>query len=153
MFPIRLVYLAGPIAGLPYDQTVDWRKYAAEKFPPHIIGVSPMRGKEYLKDEKMVGMSYEDIPMSSRKGITGRDGFDVEHADAVLAYFLGAKNVSIGTVFEMGIAYGHGRIATVMVLEENNPHQHAMLIASSVYVVSNLDDAIHLLTVMLTPGL
>ena len=49
----KLVYLAGPITGVDYGSCTDWRKYAKSKLAEDgIMGVSPMRGKENLANEK-----------------------------------------------------------------------------------------------------
>ena len=57
-----LLYCAGPITGLSYDESTDWRAYVASKLPENIHAVSPMRGKTYLKAQKEIKASYEDIP-------------------------------------------------------------------------------------------
>ena len=46
----KRVYLAGPIRGCSYDNATDWREYAIKELAKDgIIGVSPMRAKEFLR--------------------------------------------------------------------------------------------------------
>ena len=51
--PCKTVYLAGPITGLTYSAARHgWREHFAEMLPAHILPVSPMRGKDFLRGEK-----------------------------------------------------------------------------------------------------
>lgn len=150
-----LLYCAGPITGHDFSKANDWRDYVASKlkaktknsFP--IVVLSPLRGKDYLKNEKELKDAYEEHPLSSQKGIAIRDFYDVKRADMVLANFLGAQKISIGTIMEIAWAYAW-RIPIVVIMEENNPHNHAM-IREIALVVSNLDEAIEIVKRILLP--
>ena len=37
------IYLAGPIAGCNKSEANDWRAFVCGKFPPGVVGVSPLR--------------------------------------------------------------------------------------------------------------
>jgi hypothetical protein len=78
-----LVYLAGPISGLNYAGATDWRNNAAARLEEHgIIGLSPMRAKDHLKDvERFGGHGYETHAISSQRGVFTRDRFDVRRAN------------------------------------------------------------------------
>lgn len=147
-----LLYCVGPITGVSYGESVDWREYVAENLPPEITAVSPMRGKAYLEKEKSVKASYEDIPLSSAKGITTRDLFDVRRADMVLANFIGATKVSIGSVMEITLAHAY-RKPIIIVMEKDNVHRHPMLEQISGFVVETLDEAIEIAKAVLLPTL
>lgn len=147
-----LLYCAGPITGVSYDKSTDWREYVASRLPAHIKAVSPMRGKKYLASEKNVKDSYEEHPLSCQKGITCRDRMDVMRCDMVLVNFLGANMVSIGSVMEIAWADAW-RKPIVLVIEKNNVHSHAMLREVSGFIVSHLDDAIAIATAVLSPTL
>jgi hypothetical protein len=67
--------------------------------------LSPLRGKEFLKQERELKGSYAMYPLSTDKGITFRDHWHVKRCDLVLANLAGATRVSIGTVME--IAWAH----------------------------------------------
>lgn len=135
------VYLAGPITGLTYGGATDWRE-AAELFL-HQYGVealSPMRGKKYLEKEKVIADEYAgqaDWPLSMAAGFTSRDRSDCMNADIVLANFEGAEKVSIGTVMECAWADAF-RTQLIVVMDEDNVHNHAMVRQVSAYRVGTL---------------
>lgn len=144
----NLVYLAGPITGLTFAGCTDWRQYAIDKLRP-IVGLSPMRGKEYLAAEKsLAALGYNDRPMSCSRGIMTRDRFDATRCDVLLVNLLGAKTVSIGTVLEIAWA-DLSRIPIVCAMEPStpglqNPHDHAMISEAIGFRVPTLDEAIHI---------
>lgn len=147
-----LLYCAGPITGLSYGESTDWREYVASKLPPHIRAVSPMRGKKYLANEKNIKDYYEEHPLSCQKGVTCRDRADVMRCDMILVNFLGAKKVSIGSVMEIAWADAW-RKPIIVVMEKDNVHSHAMLREVSGFIVSDLDEAIAIITAVLSPTL
>ena len=145
-----LLYLAGGISGLSYQESVDWRQQVISKLPAHIIGISPMRGKNYLSGEGKIKGSYELHPLSSQRGIMTRDHFDVRRSHAILANLLGASKVSIGTVME--IAWGHSlQKPVILAMEDENVHNHPMIREASGFVVPSLDDAITIAIAVLSP--
>ena len=147
-----LVYLAGPITGLAWGDASDWRGYVIKRFPPHIIGVSPLRGNEYLSKEGNLKDNYAELhPMSTEDGIMTRDRFDVMRADALLVNFLGATRVSIGTVMEISWAHLLNK-PVVVVMEKDNIHQHSMLRKASSLIVPTLDAGIDLVDRLISPA-
>lgn len=147
-----LLYLAGPVLGTSYEESTDWREYVAKKLPRHIIAVSPMRGKKYLSEEKSIRHSYEEHSLSSSKGIVCRDRFDVMRSDAILANFIGAKSVSIGSNWELAWA-DLLRKPTIIAMEKGNVHDHAFVRAASEFIVTTLDEAIEIAIAVLLPTL
>jgi len=147
-----LAYLAGPITGLAYESATDWRQYVIDRLPPHIVGVSPLRGKDYLPKEENLKEQYPELhPMSTEDGIMTRDFFDVHRADALLVNFLEATRVSIGTVME--ISWAHMlRKPVVVVMEKDNIHQHPMLRKASSLIVPSLDAGIDLVDRLISPA-
>lgn len=144
------VYLAGPIAGLDYQETVDWREHATGLLKQFKIKtLSPMRGKGALAHEmgKVQG-SYEHDPLSSRSGITTRDRFDVMRCDMVLANFNGAQYISIGTCIEIGWADAW-RKPLVVIMDVQNVHWHAMVRQIAGFVVSDMEEAIEVVKAVL----
>lgn len=150
------VYLAGPITGLNYGESTDWRAYAISRLSREgIRGLSPMRGKEYLeaiaKDTPFTsdGDKYSIIhPLSTNRGITTRDRWDTMRCSVVLANFLGAKQVSIGTCMEIAWADSK-RTPIVCVMEDGNPHEHGMILDVIGYRVRTLDEGLDLCAAIL----
>ena len=151
---MKLCYLAGPISGLSYGACTDWREYAMHALDPYgIIGLSPMRGKEYLSHLKSIspdGRDYASLSvLSLPAGVTQRDRYDTQRADVVLMNLLGATKVSIGTMIEAGWA-DSARRPIVLVMEPGNPHEHMILETVAGYRVSTLDEALHVVKAILT---
>jgi len=146
------IYLAGPITGLNYEGATDWRESVSEQLLPGIIGVSPMRGKEYLKAIGTIGGTSEEAytrlsVISHPKGVICRDRWDISSCDAVLMNLLGAERVSIGTMIEAGWADAH-RKPVIVVREPSNVHAHMMLDEIAGYTVQTLEEAVHILKIL-----
>lgn len=155
---MKSVYLAGPITNTTYAGCTDWRAAARRGFAPGIVGLSPMRGKEYLAALPVIGpdlgQGYRvDHPMapvlSGSRGIMTRDYFDCTGCDLVLANLLGATCVSIGTVMEMAWCYSTRTPLVIVMEEKGNPHEHPMVREAVGWRVTSLEDAIHVVNLVL----
>lgn len=145
------IYLAGPIKGLTYDESTSWRSQFQQLVGPDIHCLSPMRGKEYLQKETVLEGTYPQYVMSCSRGIMTRDFFDCTRADAVVANFLGAQVVSIGTVMECAWTY-QARIPLITIIEQSgNPHDHPMMQEAFGFRVTTLEEAAHVARVVLWP--
>lgn len=145
------VYLAGPITGLTFEEGADWRENAKVALAATgIKGYSPLRAKQYLAGRGELVGSYDEYPLSTSKGITTRDRWDVMTADAVLFYLKGAKSVSIGTCIEFGWADAF-RKPSVFVMSKGEVHEHPMVREIGGYFVESLNDAVVLLNKILLP--
>lgn len=158
----KSVYLAGPITGLTYGEARNgWRKEFADLLKtqsPHIECYSPMRAKEFLKgqsDLQCKGAELEAVnnALCKPRGILARDSNDVLSRDAIVACFLGADRVSIGTVWELGLAYGARKPGIIIMEPEGNLHDHIFVTHSFGYVVPSLEEAALILGALLTPGI
>lgn len=154
------VYLAGPITGLTHTESTDWRQEAMDYLIDFgIKGLSPLRGKEYLKGIGVIDDNYDESQnklaavMSSQRGIYWRDKFDCNRADALLINLLGAQKVSIGTVMEIAWAAANEIPAVLVIEKEGNIHEHCMIREACPYRVDNLEDALYIITSLLAPSL
>lgn len=146
----KSVYLAGPIRGKSWEEATRRRVYAEERLRDlGIVVRSPLRAKDYLKGETKLKDAYEEHPLSSNKGITTRDRFDVMNATAILMDVAEATEVSIGTVIEAGWADA-ARKPIVLVTSTPNVHDHGMLDEIVGYKVYDLDDGIGLVAAILS---
>ena len=151
-----LVYLAGPITSCSFDECVDWREQFIEQLPPEIIGLSPMRGKTYLEGSDEIASSYEESVnplkqvMSCARGIITRDFNDCKRADALVANFVGAKKVSIGTVMEIAWAKSF-EVPVILIIDENNVHDHPMIMECAGFKVRTVSMAVDVLKMLLLP--
>lgn len=154
------VYLAGPITGLTYGASNEWRTDIAPKLEDlDMAAYSPLRAKSFLSRLGVLtgdpaGYALHaglEAQLSGQRGIVRRDYNDVLEADAVLVNLAGATQVSIGTMFEMAWAYDC-RIPIVLVMEnEGNPHEHGFVKEAYTYRTPCLDEAVELLSIILNP--
>ena len=147
-----LLYLGGPIRGLSYGESTDWRAYVASKMPRHIKVLSPMRAKKYLSGEKILGNGYEAYPLSSQRGTNSRDRFDVGRCDMLFFNFLGAMRVSIGSVKEIGWADAWRKPMVIVMEPEGNIHDHVLIREAADFRVTTLDLGSEIVISVLTPG-
>jgi nucleoside 2-deoxyribosyltransferase len=148
------VYLAGAIAGLTYEDAIDWRRDVekALTFDDFYIEVlSPMRYTEYLKGQ-VIGVTPYLHPLSTDDGITIRDRFDVKRCDIVLVNLLDAKTVSIGTCIELGWASAYDKPVILVMETESNLHDHAMVRSIGKIRVDTLAEGIELVQAILCPS-
>lgn len=148
---MKKIYLAGPISGLTYDGAQDWRDEFTAKISPEVGCFSPLRGKEYLKMRGPLEGSYAEYPLSTDTGITTRDRYDCMGADLVVFNLLGAKQISIGTVIELGWADAARNPAILIMEKEGNPHEHPMVRQTTHFRVDNMNDAIAIAEIILLP--
>lgn len=144
------VYLAGPITGKTYAMARGWKEQARNLLDPAIAGVDPLRAKNYLAQASHIKDTYDEIALSSAKGITTRDMFDCRRCDMILANLSEATQISIGTVME--IAWGRAfNKPTVVVMDESNVHWHAMIRESVGFIVPTVEEACHIVNAVLLP--
>ena len=142
-----LVYVAGPIAGCTWEETVEWRDHIKAKLPEcHIL--TPMRGKDFLHamsampltsanvDDK-VNMSETEAVISSQHPIVVRDHWDVSRCDVLFVNLLpslATDKASIGTCFELAWAWKYQKPA-VVVMNDGNPNDHPFVREAAYAVV------------------
>lgn len=160
---MKTVYLSGPITGLDYSQArYGWRVTLANLFEPGIKVLSPMRHEGHLA-EMQEPMSVEALKafekenhhlFSHHKMIVAKDELDIEQCDIMVVNLLGAKEVSQGTVYEMGYARGV-RKPTIVIMEADgsNLHKSPFITETPIKVVSTLEDAAKIVNSLLSEGL
>jgi len=148
----KLVYLAGPINHLTYEEANRWRCNASDELRKwDIETLNPLRLKKVLLPSGILTDSYSH-PFVSDSGIAVRDRLDVKRSSVILANFLGATVVSSGTPIEFGWADILG-IPIVMVIEKTgNPFDHPMIRHIAGIRVDNLDFGIEAVRFLLSEG-
>ena len=128
---MTVVYLCGPMADATLAEQVAWRDSATELLGPRCSTRSPLRWDNFAITDQ---------------SITWRDYYDVTHCDVVLARFIGATAVSIGSCIEIGWATAL-QIPVVLVMEASgtgdlhNQHDHPMIRYLVAYRTDDLRDA------------
>lgn len=143
----KFVYLAGPITGQTYEGSTSWREEVARALAPGIVGVSPMRLKEWCKQYgKSIPHHYEgdldtDTYLLSGEphAIAARDFHDVRICDAIFAYLpMSPYGLSLGTVMELGWASAL-RKPTVIVTDDEKVSQHPLLRVQPCWILPDID--------------
>lgn len=146
-----LVYAAGGITGLSWEEAVAWRRQMQDALSEYNIHImNPLRGKDYLNNGKLLPHTQDEYVFSSAKAILYRDMFDVRRSDLVFVNFLGLSKVSIGTVMEVGGAWMANK-PIVLAIDEKNVHQHPMIEQSAGWTVNNIEDGIYVVKSILLP--
>jgi nucleoside 2-deoxyribosyltransferase len=148
----KKVYLAGPMTGLNYGEANSWRDYTIKEFAKvGIIGVSPLRCKEYLDNGKVLRGSDKN-PLNYDRGIVTRDKWDItQNCDIVLANLLEAKKASIGTICEYIWADMSGKPVITVMESKGNIHDHPMIREATGFRVETLEEAIKIAIAILIP--
>lgn len=145
MHKIKYVYLAGPITGGTDSSITSWREQIKKLVAKDIICLTPTRDVVDTSEDRE--LTIEKIQHG--KGIVTRDRMDVARSDLILANFLGANKISIGSVGEIFWADAF-RKPILLVIEDNNPHFHLMVLELAVWRYDNLKDAVHKINTLLS---
>lgn len=146
---MKTLYLAGPITGLTFADAAAWRRRVANQLPGWRC-LSPLRGKEHLDTGVPLPDSFDGGAAAVEQDLA-----DILRADAMLVNFGGAcDRASIGTAAEIGFAcrqQGESKIPLtprpyiLVVLGDNNVHDHVFVHYMADQIVTNLGDAIQVL--------
>ena len=139
-----LIYLTGPIGGCSYAEATTWR----EQFTKMLAGynakcLNPMRSKDYLAVETSIDSVEYDTPLSCPRGVYSRDRWDSMRCDLMVANLLDTEKVSIGTMMEFAWANSQG-IPIIMIMKEDNMHNHILVRGSPGFRVDTLEEAAEL---------
>jgi len=156
----KTVYLAGSISGLTYEEATEWREQVKTELSPYGIKcLSPLRAEVFLRNHKGLLNDCQTVDvleeceapvlaMSTPRGITTRDRFDALNCSVLFVNLLGTDKVSIGTVMEIAWADAM-RKPVVLVMEEGNIHDHAMVRESIGFQVTSIADGIEIVKAIL----
>jgi nucleoside 2-deoxyribosyltransferase len=141
----KLVYLAGPISGAAEERMSSWREQFKKHLKEDIFCLSPLRDAID---------STPDHPLTIEKlrhghSAVSRDRMDVMRCDVVVANFLAARNISIGTVGEIFWADAY-RKPVIVVMEDENPHFHLFILELAAWRFKSLEEAAIKVNVLLS---
>ena len=158
--PGQIVYLAGPMSGLPFAECRKWRDKAhkflsglrdARTGAPLYHVLNPLRGHVELVGEVCVPcptaqdtIHYDDV--SAERADIRRDRYDVSRSDIVLADLtdtmkLEIPRASIGTVCELDQAHLERKFI-IVVMDESNPHWHSFIKDMAAVIFPTLAEAL-----------
>ena len=142
------IYLSGPIAGLTYVESTQWRYEVFEELADFAEILDPMRDVKPPDDPGFTpdGVGFEfgsiDPAMMTDRGIYTRDYNDTVNSTILFVNLLGAKKASIGTVAEIAWA-NEKRIPVIVIMEPaGNPHDHPFIREMADYRVHTIERGI-----------
>jgi nucleoside 2-deoxyribosyltransferase len=151
------IYLAGPITGLHFNSTVNWRREFANMMDGlDVECFSPMRGKDHLHLLDTIEHSYPDDILACQRAIMTRDRHDCTKATIIVMNLLreatASNKPSLGTVMELGWA-DLSRIPVVAIMDkENSPYDHPMILEAIGFRVETLEQAVQTAKIILFPA-
>lgn len=145
------IYLAGPITGVSYAGSTDWRQHVKTFMAPDFDCFSPLRGKSYLANETSIADAYEDTLLSSQRKIFARDTQDCMRCDALFVNLLGAERVSIGTVMEIAWGWSYRKPIVLVMEKDGNLHDHALIREACPFQVDDVDTGMVVMRALLLP--
>jgi nucleoside 2-deoxyribosyltransferase len=151
---MKRVYLSGPIAGMTHDEAVDWRVRFDGQLATDLVGVNPLRGKDFLRAHGVLGSeAYAENPLSTNAAIYGRDFLDTKTADAMVVYALDMERelASVGTLIEIGWANAFG-VPIVLVARKSQTWltKHPLVLGCCQYIVPTIEEAAHICNLLLS---
>lgn len=142
--PERAVYLSGPISGCSEEQAAGWRKYVAARLASGILVIDPMRDAvdfSVLSEESLDDAARLRNITHGRE-ILVRNRTDIRRCDLLLANFLGAQRVSIGSIGEICWAEAFHKPVIIVRESHGNLHDHGLINAIACGLFHSLDLAI-----------
>lgn len=111
-----------------------------------------MRQENHLSEiQKIEHIPYDGI-LSQAKTIVAKDRLDVQRADLIVAGFLGATQISLGTAIELGWADAMGKTTLIIMEPEGNPHDRFFLTEMADFRVATVREAAEVAAAILLPG-
>ena len=150
---MRSVYLSGPISGLMYDEAaLGWRKEVGtilETAGAIVLDPTKLETEHYSSEEPISPLADQQSIMLNWKSITTKDRFYVQETDIVLLNLLGATRVSIGSMLELGWADLLRKPVILVMENEGNLHDHAMVREMVGFHTDSLDQGVDLALTLL----
>lgn len=141
------IYVAGSISHLKMKDaknTFDNIKYEIEQHTEHKAYCSLRHIHNIDNDTIIRPHSHNEDYLSTDVSIFNRCRNDIRRADIVLFYLRDVKKVSIGSIYEMSLAYTLSK-DIIVVMEDGNIHDHAFVKQSASYITDNILDVIEYL--------
>lgn len=148
---MNTVYLAGPITGLSYAASNEWRNDTF-KAKVRVAGwepLSPFDGAfgqkaEVVEHDEPLQAWFEGDPEAS----VVKDLLYIDKSNAILANLTDTSKASIGTCMEIGYAFGKSYKydhKTIIVVGPDRVHDHPFIKVMATNLVPTLDDAVEVL--------
>jgi nucleoside 2-deoxyribosyltransferase len=141
------VYLAGPIENKTVEEANGWRDEITTNLEGRgILCINPLRCEPVV--DGVYSGNYSDPRFGTPHAIWGKNKYDIDHSDLVLAHFppqhgqVWQKSpVSIGTMIEMGYAHAYG-IPIITWTQDPRVAAHPIVYSMSGWILDNMNDVL-----------
>ena len=147
----KVIYLAGPIAGLTENEATTWRNEVSEQLREasngNIVGISPLRCEPVEPGMTYTTPGAVDKMWSAPRAINAKNWLDTESADLVLAYLpkeMNDRRPSIGTIIEIGWTIGLKK-PLIVVSDDNQMLDHPLIECNAAWRFNHLEDALEVI--------
>jgi hypothetical protein len=147
----HIVYLSGPISGCSSAQATEWRRYVAQRLSPRLTVFDPTQDAAdfSVPSELHLNVGARLQNLAHGKEVLERNRMYILGCDVVLANFLGAKKISIGSIGEIFWADAFRKPVIVVREAQQNLHDHGLVNAIATCTFEELDPAIDKINKML----
>ena len=144
---MKKIYIAHPISLCEPEEVFNYFDNMKVELGGKYEVLSPMVCKEHLRFAPELRAEGYSHPVSSNHAVFERDTWMVSQSDVVLCDFTGSTKASIGCSMELAIAsWLHKH--TVVVLPNDNIHNHAFVREAADIIFGTLEEAIKYLEVL-----
>jgi nucleoside 2-deoxyribosyltransferase len=116
--------------------------------------LSPMRQEGHLAEipGPIGAFAPNNVAIATQRAIVAKDKLDIRRSDLVVANFLGATRVSIGSVAEIGFASALDKGIILIMEPAGNVHDHVFVNEMSDVIVRSVKEAADIVNALLLPG-
>ena len=144
---MKKIYIAHPISLCNPGEVFEYFDNMKTELGSKYEVLSPMVYKDHLRYAPEFRAEGYAHPVSSNHAVFERDTWMVNQSDVVLCDFTGSSKASIGCSMELAIAsWLHKH--TVVVLPNDNIHNHAFVREAADIIFETLEEAIKYLEVL-----
>jgi len=140
-----VIYLAGSMTGLTWKEALEWREQATWQLEDKWKLINPVRQQLGSDENAMIEASTQKdgnlILAHTATGICAQDEFYIDQCDWLFCNLLGAPRVSIGTMWELGYAWGQDK-KILTVVEPGSIHDHPFVRRRSHIFTPDFDEAV-----------
>ena len=140
-----VIYLAGGMTGLTWRQALHWRKEAERLLSHQWKIINPVRQQmNSHPDDIILASTQKDTKLAlahTATGICAQDEFYIDQSDWIFCNTLNAQIPSIGTIWELGYAWGT-RKKILTLLEPESIHDHPFIRRRSHVFTPSFEEAI-----------
>jgi hypothetical protein len=136
-------YLSGPVTDTSLSELSNWRSDFARSLGPRWDVFDPTRGP--VVTQRLSTVSNAPINPGYKefaRDMVGRNRATISNCDLLVANFLGAREISLGSVGEVFWADAYRKQILVIRESQGNRHDHLIMNELATWIVDSLPEAV-----------